>query len=442
MLALGSALQAQTVFTSDLESWTGNVPNGWVGAKTNLPQQDITQSNTNPHGGLLAVRLNNDTSSHRRFTTVQQTVVAGTAYTISFWVRGQGEVRTGLFDGRPGGSSGYSPYNGYTTVSSNTWQQVTQTVSCTNDTVGAEFIISVRNTIAPDHLLIDDVNIEVAGAPSPSSIYSVQFTADPNGASPVANQGVITGGRVTGVVPSGTAKGYYLQAGTGGWSGIYVLDPTNTVNRGDSVTLGATVEESFGYTRLTNVTNFTIVSTGNPDPAITDVTTAQANTEPYEGVLSKVTNVPCVVAPNNFGEWKLFNGDSLMVDDQMYAYPAMVGTSYSVTGCMFYSFGKYKIEPRDLNDVEVANSIADNAYFANVTVGPVPANEVLYISVGELASDRVEYMLTDLQGRSIANGTFTSDRNIINVSGLNTGSYVLTLRTTEATRSTIVMVLR
>jgi hypothetical protein len=94
MLALGSALQAQTVFTSDLESWTGNVPNGWVGAKTNLPQQDITQSNTNPHGGLLAVRLNNDTSSHRRFTTVQQTVVAGTAYTISFWVRGQGEVRT------------------------------------------------------------------------------------------------------------------------------------------------------------------------------------------------------------------------------------------------------------------------------------------------------------------------------------------------------------
>ena len=168
----------------------------------------------------------------------------------------------------------------------------------------------------------------------------------------------------------------------------------------------------------------------------------RANTEPYEGVLSKVTNVPCVVAPNNFGEWKLFNGDSLMVDDQMYAYPAMVGTSYSVTGCMFYSFGKYKIEPRDLNDVEVANSIADNAYFANVTVGPVPANEVLYISVGELASDRMEYMLTDLQGRSIANGTFTSDRNIINVSGLNTGSYVLTLRTAQATRSTVVMVQR
>jgi len=440
MIALSGALQAQTVFTSDLESWTGNLPDGWVGAKTSISLDSIFQSTT-AHTGTYAVELHN-TTPHKRFTTVQQTVVSGTSYTISFWVRGQGEVRTGLFDGRPGGSSGYSPYNGYETISTNTWQQVSQTVTAANDTVGAEFIISVLNTIAPDHLLIDDVNIELAGPPAPTSIYAIQYTTDLSGSSPLTNQGVLTGGIVTGFVPSGNAMGYYIQAGTGPWSGIWVLDAANTVSRGDSVTLGATVEESFGYTRLTNVTSFALVSSGNPDPAITDVTTAQANTEPYEGVLSKVTNVPCVVAPNSFGEWKLFNGDSLMVDDQMYAYPAMVGTSYTVTGCMFYSFGKYKIEPRDANDVEVANSIADNAFFASVTVGPVPANEVLYITLGTLSGSRVEYTLTDLLGRSVANGTITGDRNTINVSALTTGSYVLTLRTAEATRSTVVMVQR
>jgi len=440
MLALGSALQAQTVFTSGFETWQGNTPDGWVGAKTSISADSIFQSTT-AHTGTYSVELHN-TTPHKRFTTVQQTVVSGTSYTISFWVRGQGEVRTGLFDGRPGGSSGYAPYNGYETISTNTWQQVSQTVTAANDTVGAEFIISVLNTLAPDHLLIDDVNIELAGPPAPTSIYAIQYTTDINGSSPLTNQGVLTGGIVTGFVPSGNAMGYYIQAGTGPWSGIWVLDAANTVNRGDSVTLGATVEESFGYTRLTNVTGFSLVSSGNPDPAVTDVTTAQANTEPYEGVLSKVTNVPCVVAPNSFGEWKLFNGDSLMVDDQMYAYPAMVGTSYTVTGCMFYSFGKYKIEPRDANDVEVANSIADNAIFASVTVGPVPANEVLYITLGELSGSRVEFTLTDLVGRTVANGTMTGDRNTINVSALTTGSYVLTLRTAEATRSNVVMVQR
>lgn len=442
MIALGGALQAQTIFTSDLEAWTGNVPDGWVGAKTNFPQQDITQASTNPHGGLYAVNLNNDTSGHKRFTTTQQTVVAGTAYTISFWVRGQGEVRTGLFDGRPGGSSGYSPYNNYVTVSSNTWQQVSQTVSCANDTVGAEFIISVRNTIAPDHIVIDDVNIEQAGPPAPTSIYAIQYTTDINGASPLTNQGVLTGGIVTGVVPSGNTKGYYLQAGTGSWSGIFVLDPTNTVTRGDSVTLGATVEESFGYTRLASVINFAIVSSGNTLPAVTDVTTTQANTEPYEGVLCKVSNVPCAVAPNSFGEWMLFSGDSLMVDDQMFAYPAVVGTNYDVTGCMFYSFGKYKIEPRDANDVSLANGIADAGLFSTVTMGPVPATDVLYIALGELSGSRVEYTFTDVTGRTVATGSFNGQRNSINVSSLITGSYIVTLRTAGAVSSTRVVVQR
>jgi hypothetical protein len=436
VIALGASLQAQ-VFTSDLEAWTGNVPDGWVGVKTSISPDSIFQISTNPHAGSFAVGLHN-TSPHKRFTTQPVTVVAGTSYSISFWVRGQGQVRTGLFDGRPGGTSGYAAYNPYVTVSSNSWQQVTQTVTAANDTVGAEFVISVLNTIAPDHLVIDDVNIDLAGPPAATSIYAIQFTTDPNGASPVTNQGVITGGRVTGLVPS---VGYYLQAGNGPWSGIWVADATNTVSRGDSVTLSAIVEENFGFTRLNNVTNFTVVNGGNPDPAIANIATAEANTEPYESVLSKVTNVPCVIAPNTFGEWYVFNGDSLMVDDQMFAYPAMVGTSYNVTGPIFFSFGKFKMEPRDANDVEVANSIADAA-FATVTMGPVPATDVLTIALGELSGTRVEYTMTDVMGRTVATGSFNGQRNSLDVSGLTTGSYLITLRTADATSSTRVVVQR
>ncbi|MBL8003218.1 MAG: carbohydrate binding domain-containing protein [Flavobacteriales bacterium] len=435
MIALAGTLQAQTVFTSDLEGWTNNLPDGWVGSKTNINTDSIFQTANNPHGGTYAVELHN-TTPHKRFTTQPVAVTSGTSYTISFWVRGQGQVRTGLFDGRPGGSSGYAPYNAYVTVSSNSWQQVTQTVTCAYDTTGGEFILSVLSTIAPDHLVIDDVNIEVAGPPAPTSIFDIQFTTDPNGASPVTNQGVLTGGRVVGVV---TGAGYYLQSGTGAWSGIYVVDAVNAVNRGDSVTLGATVEESFGFTRLNNVTGFTVVNSGNPDPAVTNVSTAQANTEPFESVVCKVTNVPCVVAPNQFGEWKLFDTDSLYVDDQMFAYTPAVGTSYNVTGPLFYSFGRYKMEPRDANDVEVANSI-EEGLFATATVGPVPTSDLLNIDLGALAGSRVEYTLSDLTGRSLLNGLLTNGRSTLDLSMLPAGGYLLTLRTNEAAKAVKVLV--
>jgi hypothetical protein len=297
----------------------------------------------------------------------------------------------------------------------------------------------VRNTIAPDHLVIDDVNIEVSGPPAPISIYAIQFTNDPNGASPVVNQGVLTGGIVTGVV---SGFGYYIQAGNGPWSGIYVSDNANTVNRGDSVTLGATVEESFGFTRLANANNFSLVSSGNPEPAVSSITTALANTEGYESVLSQVVNVPCVVAPNQFGEWKLFDGDSLYVDDQMYAYTGVVGTSYDVTGCIFYSFGEFKLEPRDANDVSVASSIAENGVFATVSLFPVPATDLLTIGLGDLAGSRVEYVLSDLTGRSLLGGVLTSERSTLDVSALPAGGYLVTLRAQGAVQAMKVLVQR
>ena len=82
-------------------------------------------------------------------------------------------------------------------------------------------------------------------------------------------------------------------------------------------------------------------------PAASVITTAQANTEPYEGVLSQVVNVECVLLPNTFGEWTVLQGtDSLIVNDLMYAYTPTLGTLYSVTGPINYAFGAFSIEPR------------------------------------------------------------------------------------------------
>ena len=145
-------------------------------------------------------------------------------------------------------------------------------------------------------------------------------------------------------------------------------------------------------------------------------------------------------SPNTYGEWFVLSGDSLMVDDQMFAYPASVGTNYDVTGCIFYSFGKFKLEPRDANDVAVANSIAEEGLFAGVTMGPVPASDLLNIDLNALPGSRVEYTLSDLTGRSLRTGLLNGRRSTIDVSTLPAGGYVVTLRTNTAAKAVKVLV--
>src|SRR5262245_54806379 len=124
-VAMTTAAQAQVV-QSGFEAWTGNLPDGWYGSKSNIAQSAVAQVNTNPHGGTYAVQLDN-TTPHKRFTCQPVTVTSGTVYNINFWVRGTGQVRTGLYDGRAD-AFGYAPYNSYVTATA-TWTEVNQTVA-------------------------------------------------------------------------------------------------------------------------------------------------------------------------------------------------------------------------------------------------------------------------------------------------------------------------
>ena len=138
--ALLSIPAISQVFTSDLESWTGNVPNGWVGAKTSLEADSISPYTTSAHGGTYACKLVNRETTHKRFTTQPVSITSGDVYTITFWVRGHGNIRTGLFDG----GTTYS-YNSYIAVNSTSWTQQTQSVSAPSTSTAAEFIFSVQS---------------------------------------------------------------------------------------------------------------------------------------------------------------------------------------------------------------------------------------------------------------------------------------------------------
>ena len=188
------------------------------------------------------------------------------------------------------------------------------------------------------------------------SIYDIQYTTDSIGDSPYVGSLVETSGLVTAVA----YNGYFLQDGTGMWSGIWVYDTNNTPAVGDLVTVIATVDEYWNLTELKDLLSFTILSSGNSLPPVTVASTHDLYTEEgYEGVLVKAVGATCIVPDAGYGQWYIDDGSGqAMVDDVMYTFMPDSASIYDVTGPVTYSYSEFKILPRDSNDVvDVTNAV-------------------------------------------------------------------------------------
>jgi len=432
-IALGGVANAQ--FSSGFESWTGNVPNSWEGVKTNIPVDSVQQVSVNPHGGTYAVRLINHSGTHKRFTTVAQTVTNGQSYDVSFWARGNGNIRVGLYDGRSTGF-GYAPYSPYTTVNG-AWTHITKSIIAAKDTTVAEFIISVQSTSGADNIVVDDVNITTGSAPVNASIHDIQFTLDTTSA--LLGMTVSTGGIIT----ASDTDGYYIQQGHGPWSGVYVFDARFPVPlRGDSVTLVGTVHEFDGNTELDGIALFTTVSSSNPVPGPDAITTAMVSLEQWEGVLVRVTNANCTSLVVS-GNWIVDDATGpAYVGKRYYSFSPALGTHYQVTGPIEQHFSKHIILPRDANDIEVYTGMADEGVLASAALYPNPASDALTIDLGHAASARIIYTLSDASGRMVMNGTLINERSIIAMNTLSSGMYSLVLRSDAMVKSIAVQVVR
>ncbi|MEX1132676.1 MAG: carbohydrate binding domain-containing protein [Flavobacteriales bacterium] len=428
-------MQAKIVFESGFEDWSNNLPTDWFGTRTNLAAAGVAQVSDDVNGGSFAVRLTRDVTGHQRFSTQDVAVVDGQAYEVNFWVRGEGQIRLGLYDGRPTGS-GYATYTPYTNVSGNTWTEVTLNITAANSAADGQFILSVQNTVAPEHLVVDDVTISL-GSVNPTetvSIQEIQETNNPDGSSLLLGSTVNTGGIVTANLPNG----FYIQNGNGPWSGIFVFSTLNVPARGDSVTFSAAVEEFFGTTQLTQVNDFTVVSSGNPQ-LVTNVSTAQVNTEDMESVVVRVSDATCTNPNAGFGQFVVNDGSgTCLVDDVIYAFNATLNTAYNVTGPVQYAFEEYRILPRDASDVEISTGLNESA-FAGVQLYPNPSIDLITLTG---IQDRTEFMLSDAVGREVLTGILVNERNTISVQDLPAGLYVITLRNAGAQWSTRLAVQR
>jgi len=272
---------------------------------------------------------------------------------------------------------------------------------------------------------IDNISITEGGggggSTTSASVYDIQYTTDASGDSPLTGQIVSTGGIVTYVRSDGR---FYIKSGNGPYTGVYVYENAQTVAEGDSVTFDAEVVEYFNLTELTNVTNFVNVSSGNFFLS-ESVTTAEANTEGYEGMLIATCGV-VTAQENQYNEYPVNDGSGDVLVDDFFLGAAFsaptVGNSYNIKGIVDFSFGEFKVLPRTAADVGATTSctvgITENQTQFNIF--PVPAENTLNVEVDGRATVNVYGVDGKLYLNQIVDGLTTLD-----VSSLSSGVYMI-----------------
>lgn len=407
----------QVVWESNFDSWASdNEPDGWRGAKTNLAIDSCIQNADGATFGSFLAELHNAESGHRRFTTTDIAMEEGVTYNVEVWVRGAGEIRTGLFDfDLDGNDFGYD-YNSYEDVSSTDVYSFVQTITPDTTYESCELILSLRNgTVDVDRV---EISIGTAVDPVAKTISEIQTTTEPDGDSPEVGVVVITSGVVTAVA----GNGYYIQEGTGAWSGLRVFDNGNEPSLGDEVQVTGVIEEYFDNTRLTDVSAYSVLGSTSV-PAATEVGTFNLNDEMYEGVfVSTVGNCDEIL---DFGEWSLNDGSGVvLVDDFLYDAMPTVGTSYSVRGPLDYSFGAFKILPRDVNDINFASGLAE---LSILSISTYPNPVVDFLTISRTNSDVLNVKMYDATGRLVLEETVNDQLSRLDVTGLAEGQYTLVL---------------
>lgn len=447
-VCIGTFSFGQTVFQSNLSSWASGDPTDWMGNTTSITSANVVEQTGLATYGTSMASLINATTSHKRFTTQPVSVVAGESYLIEMWVVAQnsGELRTNYYDVTNSAYGTYNPYIDVAAASGGNLVMISQTVTVPANSTSVEFILSLRNTdltTAPAPfeigILVDSVAITATTPPTTTikKIYDIQFTTNPNGDSPEVGNLVTTKGVITGIIKNGPDRhAFFIQDSALAWNGLYVYERNDsTLVIGDSVEVTGTVAEYNGLTELSFVSNITVINSGNTLPTPVVTTTANANMEQWEGVLIQTLSAECTSNTVGFGMWEINDGSgTLLADDDIFPYHfnAVVGSDYDVTGIGHYSFGDYKILPRDANDISLVVGI-DELNASNVAVYPNPANDQITF---QLENNGFEVIVADITGKIVATANTVADKLTLSLDNLNNGIYFYTIKNKDVVIAT------
>ncbi|MDD3050533.1 MAG: hypothetical protein PHR06_05240 [Candidatus Cloacimonetes bacterium] len=196
------------------------------------------------------------------------------------------------------------------------------------------------------------------------SIYDIQYTDEPGNdntyPSPYDGEIVTTSGVVTAIGFTDISRFFISMPEGGAWKSIYVYYASGNLKPGDLIEITGTVDEYYGFTELSYISNFTIIGSAEiPEPV--DITTDElASSEAYESVLVRISNVEVTTRPNNYGEWYVNDGSGSCQIDDGFFYLDDEGISVtmgqiwpSITGIIDYSYSIFGLNPRNPRDMGI-----------------------------------------------------------------------------------------
>ena len=238
----------------------------------------------------------------------------------------------------------------------------------------------------------DTVTITVIASAGTLTVSEVQGETS---SSPYVGQ-VVTS---SGIVMGRAENGFFIQDSYGPWNGIWIVDFGNAnVNVGDEVEVTGLVEEYFDLTEIVIADggSYNVVSNGN---SLFDAVNISQGQEQYESVLVTISGT-CDGPPNEYGEWTLSGN---MVDDLMYSFTPVTGQEYTITGPLSYSFGNFRVLPRDAGDVleGILNNSDIIEDFSVFKAYPNPFNPTISVDFSILQSQFLEISVYDLKGQKV-----------------------------------------
>ncbi|MCP4581520.1 MAG: MBL fold metallo-hydrolase [candidate division Zixibacteria bacterium] len=393
----------------DFELWTingaGGPPDNWVLDSGGFT---ATQEASNVHGGNYSCNITWTSQSTQTMNSDPLTIIAGETYVCSVYV----------YDNDPAGrfrlcfiSDDGNSYPDYYSSDQAGWQHLGYTwvapLGATWVVVQPRMYDVSSNWDGNATVYIDDIVFsDTTSGPDDVTIYDIQFNNSQQGAdcydSPLNGQVTPVTGTVA-AVQQGTYPNYFLQdCSISQWNGVYVYDSTHPLELGDNVTITAEVDEYYGLTELKNVAILETNSTGNA--LCTTLVTSDnispacnAASEAYEGMLVRLNDVTCVVAPSPSGLGYIKSPgaiDSCAFDDEMHTFGGdhpvdfELGQTYEyVIGVVHYAYDEYKLLPRFATDVVPVP--AEPPLIANITRypdDPIRPDDIVVVSA-EITDD-------------------------------------------------------
>ncbi len=240
--------------------------------------------------------------------------------------------------------------------------------------------------------------------------------------------------KTTGTVFFIDGSNYYLMDGTGAWNSINVYDGANagSLTIGDNITVEATAGE---YNDITQISDVTILSTNaTGQPVNETVATTGVIDESYESVLVKIINTEVTDQDLGFGEFEIDDGSgALAVDDYFYYHDAVLADDITITGIGYYSYGAYKILPRDENDVVSATDTLGSAIYdvdqSGMTISNVPYSADLATFESNITpADTATWDVYDADGTTPATTLdATKLAKVVAADGITTAAYTISI---------------